>query len=82
MERWWCLDCRTSVELTRHGCCQICGSEAVDTMERAGLDKSISSIHTPINEVVAEHLTVQMKTTMRWQSDWEPAVVVDAVLTH
>ena len=51
-------------------------------MERAGLDKNISSIHTPINEVLAEHLTVQMETTMRWQSDWEPAVVVDAVFTH
>ncbi len=34
MERWWCIDCRAPVELNRHGRCDCCGSEAVDTMER------------------------------------------------
>jgi hypothetical protein len=32
---WWCLDCRTPIELDRHGRCCICGSDAVDSMLRA-----------------------------------------------
>jgi len=31
---WWCADCRTPVELDRHGRCHTCGSDAVDLMER------------------------------------------------
>ncbi len=31
---WWCIDCRTPVELDRHGRCHNCGSDAVDLMER------------------------------------------------
>ena len=36
MERWWCIDCRTSVELNTQAKCECCGSDAVDTMERIG----------------------------------------------
>jgi Zn finger protein HypA/HybF involved in hydrogenase expression len=27
---WWCMDCRTAVELDKHGRCGSCESEAVD----------------------------------------------------
>ena len=36
---WWCIDCRSSVELDRHGRCDTCGSDAVDLMERPTLYK-------------------------------------------
>ena len=36
-ERWWCLDCRTIVELDTHGRCSACSSNAVDSMERQPL---------------------------------------------
>jgi ABC-type ATPase with predicted acetyltransferase domain len=49
MERWWCVDCRASVELNMHGRCASCDSEAVDSMERAGLKTaSASVILTPV----------------------------------
>jgi|HubBroStandDraft_6_1064221.scaffolds.fasta_scaffold2238987_1 hypothetical protein len=33
MKRWWCMDCRTEVELNKHGRCGCCDSEAVDSSE-------------------------------------------------
>jgi len=38
MERWWCIDCRTSVHLNTQAKCECCGSDAVDTMERGSPD--------------------------------------------
>jgi hypothetical protein len=32
--KWWCVDCRTPVDLDRHGRCGSCGSDAVDSMHR------------------------------------------------
>jgi hypothetical protein len=46
MDRWWCMDCRTEVELDKHGRCGCCESEAVDSIEpRGGLTGLISAAH-------------------------------------
>lgn len=29
MSKWWCLDCKALRELTQHGFCAVCGSQAV-----------------------------------------------------
>jgi hypothetical protein len=43
MNRWYCMDCRSEVELDTHGRCGCCESEAVDSMEpRGGLTGLIS----------------------------------------
>lgn len=34
---WWCADCRIPTKLDRHGRCDTCGSDAVDSMERINL---------------------------------------------
>jgi hypothetical protein len=31
MNRWWCMDCRSAVDLDKHGRCGSCESEAVDS---------------------------------------------------
>jgi hypothetical protein len=72
MELWWCIDCRVRVELNRQGRCQLCDSDAVDTMERMGTCKVASSVHTPVAESV-ERLTVHLETTLRWESETESA---------
>ena len=47
MNRWHCMDCRSEVDLDRHGRCGCCGSEAVDSMEqRGGLTGVISAAQT------------------------------------
>jgi hypothetical protein len=70
MELWWCIDCRVRVELNRHGRCQLCDSDAVDTMERAGTRRAVASILIPVAESV-ERLTVHLETTLRWESEGE-----------
>ena len=30
MNHWWCMDCRSAVDLDTHGRCGSCESEAVD----------------------------------------------------
>lgn len=30
IKRWWCMDCRSAVNLDKHGRCESCASEAVD----------------------------------------------------
>jgi len=32
MKLWWCVECQAEVELSRHGRCEICESEAVDLL--------------------------------------------------
>ena len=84
MEPWWCLDCRTRVELNRHGRCQCCGSEAVDSMERTSMYTTTSSVFTPVNEFaerVAVH-TVHMQATLRWESDARFPSLAEAVLSY
>jgi Zn finger protein HypA/HybF involved in hydrogenase expression len=47
MERWWCMDCKTPVELDTHGRCLVCQSEAVDLIERgrpAAIEKAIAAL--------------------------------------
>ena len=34
MKVWWCMDCGSQVELSRHGRCQYCESEAVNAIEQ------------------------------------------------
>jgi hypothetical protein len=47
MNRWYCMDCKSEVELNRHGRCECCESEAVDSIEsRGGLTAMISVAHT------------------------------------
>ena len=81
MELWWCLDCRVRVELNQQGRCQLCDSEAVDTMERTGMHKSASSILTPVAES-AERLTVHVESTLWWESENEaPSLAEEPTLT-
>jgi hypothetical protein len=43
---WWCMDCRSSVELDKHGRCESCESEAVDPLDRNGsLANAVSMSH-------------------------------------
>jgi Zn finger protein HypA/HybF involved in hydrogenase expression len=32
MKQWWCAECQEQVELSKHGRCEICESEAVDLL--------------------------------------------------
>jgi len=81
MELWWCVDCRVRVELNRQGRCQLCNSDAVDTMERTGMYKVASPILTPVAES-AERPTVHLETTLQWESETEsPTAAEESVLT-
>ena len=63
MERWWCLDCRTSVELNSHARCENCNSEAVDTMERTNMCfNPTASSFMATSDVQATGLTVHLGT--------------------
>ena len=63
MERWWCLDCRTTVELNSHARCQICDSDAVDTMERTNMYIAPTpAVFVPVPDVYAERLMVHLGT--------------------
>ena len=37
MKRWWCMDCRSTVSLNKHGRCEGCESEAVAVVDRRDL---------------------------------------------
>jgi hypothetical protein len=32
MKHWWCMECQAEVGLGKHGQCELCGSEAVDSL--------------------------------------------------
>ena len=52
MNRWWCMDCRSAVELDMHGRCESCESEAVDSMERCGsLTRPPATVQTTVTNV-------------------------------
>lgn len=53
VDRWWCMDCRSAVELDRHGRCACCKSEAVDSMERNGwVPRPVSSVPEGCEEIL------------------------------
>ncbi len=47
MNRWYCMDCKSEVELDRHGRCGSCESEAVDSMEQRGGLTGVISMAQP-----------------------------------
>lgn len=56
MNRWWCMDCRMTVEMDRHGRCGICESEAVILAEPTNdLNDSASAVKmdSPTSQVCA-----------------------------
>ncbi len=50
MESWWCVDCRSAVELSQDGRCGSCASDAVDSTARsfASSDGSTAVLMTPL----------------------------------
>lgn len=60
MERFWCIDCRAPVDLNRHGRCECCDSEAVDTMERNYMQASAAPIVLATSSESSQPLTVQL----------------------
>jgi len=48
LKRWWCMDCRSAVDLNRHGRCGACESEAVDSFNRGTINSS-----SPVADVAA-----------------------------
>src|ERR1700676_540311 len=44
MNYWWCMDCRSAVELDRHGRCASCDSEAVDPFRGGSRDSSSAAM--------------------------------------
>jgi len=54
MKRWWCMDCRTSTELNKHGKCEACDSEAVD------LIGSVNVVTHSVSNTQAEIAAPQM----------------------
>jgi hypothetical protein len=47
MRLWWCMECQATVGLSKHGTCEVCGSEAVDLLSTDGeLSGSVSAVQT------------------------------------
>jgi rRNA maturation endonuclease Nob1 len=47
MKHWWCMGCQAEVKLSKHGRCEVCESEAVDSIPtRDELNSSISMTTT------------------------------------
>jgi hypothetical protein len=44
MNYWWCMDCRSAVELDRHGRCASCQSEAVDPFRGGSRDSTSAAM--------------------------------------
>ncbi len=84
MERWWCLDCRTSVELNGHAQCEICGSDAVDTMERNNMYHTPTpSVFVPVPDVSAERLSSSPPGSIRaLESEGESITIDDAIYVN
>ncbi len=50
MKRWYCMDCRSPVELNKHGRCEGCESEAVDLIDsNDDLTHSVSDVQEEID---------------------------------
>jgi hypothetical protein len=49
MKRWYCMDCRSAVELNKHGRCEGCESEAVDLIGSTDdVNRSVSGVQADI----------------------------------
>jgi len=82
MERWWCLDCRTTVELDSHARCQICSSDAVDTMERTNMYlKATPEVSAPATDSYARGLVVHLGT-VRVESGTEFPLTLSTVYVN
>jgi hypothetical protein len=54
MKHWWCMECQEKVELNKHGRCEICGSEAIDSMwTECDLTRPVSADRTETGLVTA-----------------------------
>lgn len=54
MNRWWCMDCRSAIELDKHGRCESCESEAVDSLNpRGGQGGSAPQLPTGVNSAAS-----------------------------
>jgi hypothetical protein len=54
MNRWWCMDCRSPVELDKHGRCGSCESEAIDSLStQGGRSGSAAVAHTAITNAAS-----------------------------
>ena len=75
MERWWCLDCRMTVELNSHARCEVCDSEALDTMERTNMhNHPTPSVFVPVADVYAERATIHLGSIQLESGDESPRV--------
>jgi hypothetical protein len=54
MKRWWCMGCQAEVGLSKHGRCEVCDSEAVDSLPSGNeLNGSVSMASTNADSVPA-----------------------------
>jgi Zn finger protein HypA/HybF involved in hydrogenase expression len=54
MMRWWCMDCRNTVETDQHGRCGTCESEAVILAEpENGLNGSVPVVNMDSSATLA-----------------------------
>jgi hypothetical protein len=54
MNRWWCMDCRSPVELDKHGRCGSCESEAIDPLTRqSGETGAASTARTSVTKAAS-----------------------------
>lgn len=50
MKRWWCMGCQAEVKLSKHGRCEMCDSEAVDSFKvNEDLSSSVATEPTEMN---------------------------------
>jgi hypothetical protein len=48
IEQWWCGNCGTLIGLDIHGRCSICGSDAVDRIDRSGFWSNATTTRSTI----------------------------------
>jgi hypothetical protein len=54
MKRWWCMGCQAEVKLSKHGRCEICDSEAVDSFKVAdNVSSSAATVDANTNSTSA-----------------------------
>lgn len=54
MKRWWCMGCQAEVKLSKHGRCEMCDSEAVDSFKvKDNVSSSVAITDTNLNPTSA-----------------------------
>lgn len=54
MKRWWCMGCQAEAKLSKHGRCEICDSEAVDSFKaKDNVSSSVAMTETNLNPTSA-----------------------------